>query len=55
MATKSANDDESEEKLRWAFKMFDTDSSGEYQKSVNECSIIIIRMYHQLKSKKTSF
>ena len=30
VATKPANEDESEAKLRWAFRMYDTDSSGEW-------------------------
>ena len=40
VATKPANEDESEAKLRWAFRMYDTDSSGEWWISDNyECSI----------------
>ena len=35
IATKPANEDESEAKLRWAFRMYDTDSSGEYLTTMN--------------------
>ena len=35
VATKPANEDESEAKLRWAFRMYDTDSSGEYLTTMN--------------------
>ena len=35
VATKPANEDESEAKLRWAFRMYDTDSSGEYLTTIN--------------------
>ena len=35
IATKPANEDESEAKLRWAFRMYDTDSSGEYLTMMN--------------------
>ena len=48
IATKPANEDESEAKLRWAFRMYDTDSSGEYLTMMNALSMlhnVYLRIY----------